>query len=72
MDAIIEYLQAAFGEELDGGGIGDALLLKNTSGQSVRVVVLGDITGSLDNDRTLVVLVIDEMNRAAGDLTASG
>ena len=68
---IIDYLQAAFGEELDGGWVGDTLLLEDAGSQGISIVVLSYFTGSLDDDRPLVVLVINEMHSAAGDLAAS-
>jgi hypothetical protein len=72
LNAVAFDLEAVLGEEADRLGIGETLLLEDAGGERIRRVIVLDETGSLDDDRSGVVLIRTEMDGAAADFAACG
>jgi len=65
-------LGAAFGEQGDGARIDPMLLGEHARGQGSRRVGGEDGHGRLQDDRSVVVLLVDDVDRRAADLYARG
>lgn len=63
-------LVVAIEEDANGFGVGDVLLFKYAFGESMVVIGGKDGDGSLDDDCAVVKVLVDKVDRAAGDLYA--
>ncbi len=58
------------GDAGNGLGVGDVLFDEDADGEGAGVVRLQNRDGALEDDGSVVQVLIDEMDRAAGDLYA--
>ena len=70
--AFFDKLNAIFGEELERFRVGDEFgVEENAVAQRVDGVVIVNRDGLLQNDRAVIVFVVDEVNGRAADLDAA-
>ena len=67
-DAATTNLVIAIEEDANGFGVGDVLLFEYAGGEGVMVIGGKDWDGSLDDDRAVIKVLVDEVDGAAGDL----
>ena len=63
-------LVVATGDVGDGFGVGDVLFLEDARGEGIGVVGVEDGDGALEDDGTVVEVLVDEVDGAAGDFDA--
>ena len=64
--------EPSFGEEMNRLGICFAFLLEDSRRQAIRRVIFQGIDCALKNDWPVIVLIVAEMDGAAGDFDAGG
>src|SRR5687768_14423798 len=64
--------QAVLLEQSDGLGVGDFFFFEYAVGEGVGRVIFEHGADALEDNRAVVVLLIDEVNGAAGDFAAVG
>jgi len=64
--------EAVLGEEANGLRVGDFLLFKDAVGKGFGRVVFEHGAGALEDDRAIVVFLINEMHGASRDFAAMG
>lgn len=72
MDPSVDDLQSALGKESDRVRVGTAFDFKYAGCQRVWSVVVENWNCFLDDDRTFIVVVVAEMDRAPRDFASSG
>ena len=65
-----DNVEPAFREQLNGAGVNPVLLFENPSGQRFFGIVCKHRHGRLDDDWTLIALIVDKMHRATGESNA--